>query len=126
MGRLRVRHHTDDAGLRNIRAAGAIRSSRGWGTIASGVHVEVEPFGSTAPSRPGRPGPRSDLGCEKDGAYVEFDAPEGLIRYVCGPRNSGIIPVPAEEILSLAGLNPMFVWVRRHWWQLWRTRTKPE
>jgi hypothetical protein len=119
-----VRHHTDDEGLRSIREAQAIRSSRGWGTSATGVHVEAEPFGTTRPSRPGRPGPRSAMGSERDGAYVEFDAPESLIPYSCGPRNSGIIPVPAGELFPLEGRHAVFVRVRYHWWQFWRTRAE--
>src|SRR5688572_24107994 len=121
MRRLRVRHHTDDEGLRGIRAVGGINSSRGWGDVQSGVHVEVEPFGTARPSRPGHSGPRSDLGCERDGAYVEFDAPDTLVRYSCGPRNSGIIPVPSGQRLALIELNPVYLRGRHHWWQFWRT-----
>src|SRR5438128_12510195 len=101
---MRVRHHTNDEGLQGIQTSGGIRSSRGWGSTVTGVHVEVEPFGTTRPYRLGRPCPRNDLGCAGDGCYVEFDAPEGLIQYECGGRKSGIIPVPADELLKLAEL----------------------
>ncbi len=121
---LRVRHHTNDEGLNGIIAGGGIRSSRGWGMVETGVHVEVEPFGSTRPWRPGNRGPKNELGSEADGAYVEFDAPPELICYSCGPRNSGIIPVPAGQLFSLQGRNLVFIRVRYHWWQFWRK--KPE
>jgi hypothetical protein len=116
----RVRHHTNDFGLQGIRGKNAIDTSRGWGNIAVGVHVEVEPFGTTRPSTPARPGPKGDFGCEGEGAYVEFDAPPGIVCYSCGQRNSGFIPV--SEPLSLVGLNPRFVKVRCHWYEFWRQR----
>jgi len=60
------------------------------------------------------------MGCAEEGAYVEFDAPPGLVSYVCGPRNTAIIP--ADKPLALHGLNPAFVKVRRYWWEFWRTK----
>src|SRR5438876_5846146 len=107
----RVRHHTDDAGLREIRQAGGIKPSRGWFGADNGVHVEVEPFGSAKRARPGRSGPKNDLGCVGEGAYVEFDAPDSLIEYFCGPRQAGIIPVPLGEMLVLQALRPEYVLV---------------
>jgi hypothetical protein len=51
---MRVRHHTDDAGLDQIKASGGIQPARGRlfvdkgrvVEIDQGVHVEVEPFGA--------------------------------------------------------------------------------
>lgn len=114
---MRVRHHTNDAGLAAIRASGHITLARGWGQVAAGVHVEVEPFGT---ARPGRGGPADDMGCAAEGAYVEFDAPPRLFPYVCGPRRTAVIP--ADRPLSLLGLNPRFVKVKRYWWEFWRTK----
>ena len=120
--RKRVRHHTNDRGLNAIRYVNAITSGRGWGPVATGVHVEVEPFASARPST--TVGPKADLGCDKEGAFVEFDAPEEMLQYCCGPRNSAVIPVPLDETLSLDGLNALFVKVRSYWWEFWRTRVK--
>jgi hypothetical protein len=100
----RVRHHSNDRGLNAIRDANAITSGRGWGPVATGVHVEVEPFASACPSTTG--GPKADLGCNKEGAFVGFDAPENMLHYHCGPRNSAVIPVPLDETLCLNGLKP--------------------
>jgi hypothetical protein len=125
MHRPRVRHHTDDASLDGIKAAGTIAPSRGWGSVAIGVHVEVEPFGTTRPFRPGQSSPKADLGLLEDGAFVEFDAPPGMVPSPhLGPRNSAIIPTPVNQPFSLAGLNPVFVKVRRHWWEFWRTKAE--
>jgi hypothetical protein len=99
--------------------SGVIRPSRGVLGIAAGIHVEVPPFGTT---RPGRFGPKADLGSFYEGAYVEFDAPPGLVTTRIGPRNSGLIPTPPDRPLDLSGLNPRFVFVRRWWWEFWRTR----
>lgn len=118
----RVRHHTDDAGLESIMAEGAIHVSRGWADIPSGVHVEVEPFGTTRPSKEGLPGPKNEMGCTAQGAYVEFDAPPEMVPYYCGPRNTAIIPT--ERPFAVASLNPKYVKVRHHWWQLWRTKAE--
>jgi hypothetical protein len=120
----RVRHHTDDRGLDGIRADGAINPSRGWGDVPSGVHVELEPFGTTRPYRKGQPSPKGDLGLVQDGAYVEFDLPAHCqVRiYSCGARNTGLIPT--DKPLTLHDLKPIFVKVRRMWWEFWRT--KPE
>jgi hypothetical protein len=115
----RVRHHTNDEGMEKIRKTNTIVPGRGWGSVETGVHVEVEPFGSARPAPTG--GPRADLGCGKEGAFVEFDAPERIVLYFCGPRNTAVIPVPTDQTLSLNGLNPAFVKVRIHWWQFWRT-----
>src|SRR5262245_10100503 len=104
----RVRHHTNDAGLKEIRRKPALVPGRGWGIIEIGVHVEVEPFGTTRPSRPGRAGPKDDLGSNHEGAFVEFDAPPAMVRYVCGRRNTAVIPVSSGQVFSLQGLNPEF------------------
>jgi hypothetical protein len=58
----------------------------------------------------------------EDGAYVEFDVPAGiqLLVYSLGPRNTALIPV--TDALRLEDLNPVFVKVRRYWWEVWRTR----
>jgi hypothetical protein len=112
---MRVRHHTNDAGLAAIRASGEITLARGWGRVATGIHVEVEPFGTT---RPGRGGPADDMGCAREGAFVEFDAPPDMVPYVCGPRHTAVIP--ADKPLRLDALNPVFVRVRRYWWEFWR------
>ena len=115
----RVRHHTDDIGLDRIRESHTIVPSRGIEGIDAGVHVEGEPFGSP---RPGRRGPRAQMGCYAEGAFVEFDAPAAMVPTRIGPRTTAIIPTPVDEPLSLRGLNPRFVKVRRRWWELWRTR----
>src|SRR5438552_599065 len=100
---MRVRHHTNDAGLAAIKASGEITVARGWGPTGTGIHVEIEPFGT---ARPGRGGPVDDMGCAGEGAYVEFDAPPGMVRYICGPRQTALIP--ADRPLRLDGLNPAF------------------
>src|ERR1700752_4822046 len=100
----RVRHHTDDTGLEKIRLAGGIVPGRGWLDVETGVHVEVEPFGTARPTTGTESSPKRDLGCNKEGAFVEFDAPPEMIPYSCGPRNSGIIPVPANQLMLLQGL----------------------
>src|SRR5262245_55658274 len=114
----RVRHHTDDKGLKGIRRDMAIQAARGWGPLECGVHVELEPFG---PVRPGLAGPKAELDCCGEGAFVEFDAPENLLEYSFSSRKSGVIPLGAGEVLSLEGRHPRFVWVRRLWWEFWRT-----
>src|SRR4051794_14230055 len=105
----RVRHHTNDVGLEGIRSDGAINLSRGWGPRPSGIHVEVEPFGTTRPFREGHSSPKHDLGLIEDGAYVEFDLPAEavLYGYSCGPRSAGLILT--DRPLPLEGLNPEFV-----------------
>jgi hypothetical protein len=118
----RVRHHTDDEGLEGIRAAMAINPSRGSAGAEAGVHVELEPYGSP---RPGREGPRETMGCVRDGAFVEFDAPLGMLRTYVGIRNTAIIPTPIDEPFALKGRNVQFVRVRRHFWEFWRSKPQP-
>lgn len=118
---LRVRHHTNDEGLAGIQAIEGITVSRGWADIPTGVHVEVEPFRTT---KPGLGGPARETASKGEGAYVEFDAPDGMVYYSCGPRNTAIIPVPLGRPFSLRGRNPVFVRIRRRWYEFWRT--KPE
>jgi hypothetical protein len=113
----RVRHYTDDAGLQSIRAKGAINLSRGSAAIATGIHVEIEPFRT---ERPGLGGPIRDMGAKGEEAYVEFDAPAGMVPYVCGPRNTALIPATAP--LPLQGLNPVYVRLRRRWYEFWRKK----
>jgi hypothetical protein len=120
----RVRHHTNDEGLEGIIRRGGITASRGWLSIEVGVHVEVEPFGTTRIFREGKPGPKNDTGCAGEGAYVEFDDPGGMVFYSCGPRNTAIIPLELGQPLVLKDLNPEFVKVRKAFWQFWRR--KPE
>lgn len=121
----RVRHHTNDAYLESIRTAGRINASRGWGNVATGVHVEVEPFGTTKPWRRGYSSPKADFGLVENGAFVEFDAPPGMVPTPYqGPRNSAIIPTSGNQPFSLTGLNPVFVKVRRHFWEFWRTKAE--
>ncbi len=115
----RVRHHTDDAGLEAIRRTQAILPARGVEEAEAGVHVEVEPFGT---ARPGLGGPRAEMGCLGEGAFVEFDAPPGMVPTRVGPRNTAIIPTAVDQPLSLVGRNTRFVKVRRCWWEFWRTR----
>lgn len=79
------------------------------------MHVEVEPFGT---SRPGPDGPKAQLGSAVEGAFVEFDQPPGVMRTDVGPRQTGVIPV--EQPLSLVGLNPQYIKVRRSPWEFWR------
>jgi hypothetical protein len=117
----RVRHHTDDAGLKGIRKAWAILPARGIVGAESGVHVEVEPFRS---ARPGLGGPRAELGCFAEGAFVEFDAPAEMIPTRLGPRNTAMIPTPVDQPFLLLGRTARFVKVRRHWWELWRTKAR--
>lgn len=117
MKRTRVRHHTDARGLEAIRAEESIDVARGWGMIETGIHVEIEPFGAP---EPGLGGPIGEMGSHKEGAYVEFDAPEGIIRYTCGLRNTAIIPVPPDQKFSLRGLNAVYIRVRKSWWKFWK------
>jgi len=120
---LRVRHHTSDEGLAGIMKGGGIRASRGWGRFDAGVHVEIAPFGTAAPAPTGWPSPKNDLNAVADGAFVEFDAPDELVEYYCGPRRSGIIPLAhGEQFLRLESRRPSFVKVRRWFWQWWRTK----
>ncbi len=95
--------------------------SRGWGT-PFGVHVEIQPFGTTRPFRPGKPSPKNELGIKQDGAFVEFDVPGDfrLVEYVFQERNVAIILT--DQPLSLEGLNPVFVKVRYWPWEFWRSR----
>jgi hypothetical protein len=106
----RARHHTSVRGLAAIRREGVIRPARG---DPVGVHVEVEPFGSAIP---GRGGPRAETGAAEDGAFVEFDLPENAVPTDVGPRRTAVIPTSGP--LTLTGLRPRFVRVRR-WWNLW-------
>jgi hypothetical protein len=71
---MRCRHHTDAEGVHGIRKDNAIKPSRGE---PIGVDVEVEPFGSVNPY--GSRSPKREIGSKGDGAYVEFDLPEGTI-----------------------------------------------
>jgi len=121
MQRPRVRHHTGDSGLKGIIRDGFITASRGVGGPL-GVHVELQPFATTRPYREGKPCPKNDFGIDKDGAYVEIDLPveATLLVYSCGPRKSGLIV--CDVPLTLAGLNSQFVWVRRRFWEFWRTK----
>lgn len=122
MNGVRVRHHTGDARLDRIKADNAIAPSRGWVFTRFGVHVEMPPFGTTRPERRGHRSPKADLGIEQDAAFVEFDLPADAIVevYSCGPRKTAVIVT--DKALTLAGLNSVFVKVRRHWWEFWRTR----
>lgn len=83
---------------------GGIRSCRGWGQFETGVHVEVEPFATALPFvPPDQFSPMNDYGCYGEGAFVEFDQPADLLRYYCGPRPAGFIPVPIGKLLLLEG-----------------------
>ena len=115
----RVRHHTNDEGLRGIQRTGAIKPARGDVGFAVGIHVEVEPFGTT---RPGQDGPLAQLASAGEGAYVEFDAPPSMIRTNVGPRNTGLIRTTEDEPYPLQGLNPFYVRVRWYKIQFWRKR----
>jgi hypothetical protein len=119
--------------LDRIRTAKAITIGRGSLIVSQPcIHVELEPFGPTLPSVPKpwsyRPHtPKADLGIDPDGAYVEFDLPDHLPLLntsggMLGPRNTG--EILTDVPLSLEGLNPKFVKVRRHFWELWRTRAE--
>ena len=85
--------------------------------------MEIEPFGTTRPHRKdGVSSPQNDLSLPEDGAYVEFDVPEGveILIYSYSPRHTALIPTDGP--LYLESLNPAYVKVRRRWWQFWRTR----
>jgi hypothetical protein len=71
----------------------AILPARGVVDAEAGVHAEVEPFAS---AKPGLGGPKAELGCAAEGAYVEFDGPAGLIPTRICPRNSAMIPTPPD------------------------------
>jgi hypothetical protein len=96
--------------MRSIQRDGAIHPARGE---PPGVHVETEPFG---PTRPGHRGPAADTGAAREGAYVEIDLPASALPTKIGPRNTAVIT--SSGPLSLEGLNPRFVNVKR-WWNLW-------
>jgi hypothetical protein len=106
------RHHTDGKGLDGIRKENAIRPSRG---TPNGVDVEVEPFGPARPLQPGR-GPKARTGAAAEGAYVEFDLPEGAVS-TAPETGSNTARIPTDTPLSLDGLNPKFVKVP--WWKFW-------
>jgi hypothetical protein len=114
----RVRHHTNDQGLEGIKRIEAIVPARADTPFEAGVHVEVEPFGSTRPDH--HLGPKAELGCAAEGAYVEFDAPPILIPRYIGRRNSAMIPTGINEPFSLRGLSPVYVKVRFKFWEFWR------
>lgn len=114
----RARHHTNDERLASIRRDMAINPSRGDPYI--GVDVELEPFGTP---KPGRNGPQAEMGCHLEGAYVEFDLPTGAILTNVGPRRTA--KIPTTEPLSLLDKNPVFVKVRRCFWEFWRTKPEP-
>ena len=116
----RVRHHTNDESLDNIRRMEAILPARGDMGFEAGVHVEVEPFGS---AKPNKTGPQEETGASGGGAFVEFDAPPSMVvTLFIGPRRTAIIPTGIDEPLSLRGLNPRYVKVRARFWQFWRDR----
>ncbi len=118
MPTIRVRHHTNDTALERIQRMGTILPARGDMGFEAGVHVEVEPFGS---AKPGQTGPKEKTGAFQGGAFVEFDAPPGLVcTPMIGPRNTAIIATPVDQPLSLTGLIPRYVKVRRRFWQIWR------
>lgn len=106
--------------------SGAIRLSRGWGLAETGVHIELAPFGTTRPGSNVYPSPKRDLAIQEGGAFIEFDLPANLeiLEYSCGPRRTALI-ITVEPLL-LAALNPVFVKVRRHWWEFWRTKAEKE
>lgn len=92
----RVRHHTDKGGSKGIKNDGAINPSRGE---PQGVHVETEPFGSPRTAS-------AETGAYGRGRYVEFDAPENMIRTNVGPRNTAVIP--SEGPLPINNSNPIY------------------
>ena len=100
----RARHHTNAESLKKIKKERAIGPA--FWTEPVGVHVELEPFGATIP---GIGGPAAELGTafRREGAYVEFDMPEGAISTRVGARLTAVIPT--DEPLSLGGRNPVFV-----------------
>jgi hypothetical protein len=100
-------------GMRGIERDEAINPSRADPPVDTGVHVETQPFG---PTRPGRGGPIAETGAASEGAYVEIDLPGTAVPTYVGRRKTAVIPTSAP--LSIAGLNPRFVRVRR-WWNLW-------
>src|SRR5208282_6339597 len=57
---------------------------------------------------PGLGGPFAEMGCNAEGAFVEFDAPLGMVRTRIGPRRTGIIPTGMDQPLLLLGLTPSF------------------
>jgi hypothetical protein len=118
----RARHHTEDKHLAGIERDCEINPGRGLTDDQPGVHVEIEPFGTTRPNKNGSSSPKADLGIEKDGAFVEFDLPgdRKIVQYSCGIRRTAI--VLTKQPLALAGLHPEYVRVRRHFWELWRRR----
>ncbi len=109
----RCRHHTDPKSIYQIKQTETINPARADPPVTQGVHVEIEPFGST---RPGVGGPKADTAAAGEGAYVEFDLPENAVPTKIGPRNTAVIP--ADGPLLIGDLNPTYVWVRR-WWNLW-------
>ena len=127
----RVRHHTSDECLDRIQADQAIYPGRP--SLVTGqpcIHVEIEPFGPTTPTPanypyPGRP--KTDLGLREDGSYIEFDLPYHLPFFnttggFLGPRHTG--EIITDSPLSLTELNPVFVRVRRKWYEWWRTKAE--
>jgi hypothetical protein len=65
------------------------------------------------------------LSIQEDGAFVEFDAPPELIKISgVSSRNVGLIPTALDQPLRLDGLHAVFIKVRCHWWEFWRTKAE--
>jgi len=115
----RVRHYTSRAGLEGIRNDGAINASRAFGPGRPlGVDVETQPFGPEADNIFGQGGPRARMGALSDEAFVEFDAPEGMIStpYTGAPNTARIV---SDGPFDISGLNPTYRVVpfwKRFWW----------
>ena len=102
-----VRHHTDAAGAKGIKASMQITASRGE---PYGVDIEIEPF--KAPSK-------VNVGQKGKGSYIEFTVPKSAVGppapgYLGGNGNAGRI-VTGGAPFKLQGTNPKIVnW---DWWK---------
>jgi hypothetical protein len=68
------------------------------------VYVETPPFGATT----GPAGPKQALNAAAEGAFVEFDLPQGAYPDIGVPGRSMAIPLNGQKSLPLENLNPEF------------------
>jgi len=96
----RCRHHGAPKSLKDIESAMEIVQSR-----PNDVYVETPPFGATT----GRAGPKQTLNAAGEGAFVEFNLPQGAYPDIgLPPRRGMAIPLHGRKSLPLENLNPEF------------------
>jgi RHS repeat-associated protein len=101
----RCRHHGSPESIKSIENDMAINQAR-----PNDVYVETPPFGATT----GPAGPKQALNAAAEGAFVEFDLPQGAYPDIGVPGRSMAIPLNGQKSLPLENLNPEF-----HKFSLW-------